>query len=136
MIIYRRKIFIIVKLCIVLMFWKCSHSIEINHKVSGIQLLLLWNTIDLMFNQQGIESLLSFCFCANIFFLDQIKNLVIFFGAHNTYPIKAFVKKHLAYVRSSNKDMIHRERKNNISLAVLKVQSTQCISMWRQSKTY
>ena len=52
-------------------------------------------------------------FYANIFYLDQIKNLVTFFDTHNTCPIKAFVKLFfLAIVQSSKKNMLHKERKN------------------------
>ena len=85
---------------------------RVNHKVSGVQILLLWNTIGLEFDQNVIESLLNY-FYANIFYLDQIKSLVTFFDTHNTCPIKAFVKLFfLAIVQSSKKNMLHKERKN------------------------
>ena len=59
-----------------------------------------------------MESLLNYC-CANIFYLDHIKNLVTFFGTHNTCLIKAFVTNTSAIVQSSNKSVLRKERKND-----------------------
>ena len=46
------------------------------------------------------------------YILIYLKNIAAFFGIHNTCPIKHLYTVFLAIIKSSNKSMLHNERKD------------------------